>query len=170
MDEKGFVTSALLYGVLSLFLVLLLGTVAVIGNRKITNDKIKQSALDDVQNLTTPDNCFTFVLNDRDNYTIIGYDNKIGYDNNCPKTVYIPEKTGGYIVDEIGENAFSNKNLENVTIKSNITRISSNAFIGNGSAKPLLFIIKGSLPSEVVGERTTSFSGWGASNYTVRYD
>lgn len=164
MDEKGFVTSALLYGVLSLFLVLLLGTVAVIGNRKITNDKIKQSALDDVQNLTTPDNCFTFTLNDRDNYTIIGYD------NNCPKTVYIPEKTGGYIVDEIGENAFSNKSIENVTIKSNITRISYNAFTGNGINKPLLFIIKGSLPSEVGGEGTTSFSGWGASNYNVRYD
>lgn len=165
MDEKGFVTSALLYGVLSLFLVLLLGTVAVIGNRKITNDKIKQSALDDVQNLTTPDNCFTFVLNDRDNYTIINYNN-----NNCPKTVYIPEKTGGYIVDEIGENAFSNKSIENVTIKSNITRISSTSFTGNGSVKPLLFIIKGSLPSEVGEDGTTSFSGWGASNYTVRYD
>ena len=43
--NKGFITSALLYGILSLFLVLVLSTVATIGNRKIAIDKIKQSAI-----------------------------------------------------------------------------------------------------------------------------
>ena len=167
MNNKGFVTSALIYGILSLFLVLILGIVAVIGNRKVTNDKIKQSALDDVQNLTTRESCFSYVINERDKYKITGYD------SNCTKTVYIPEKIGGYPVDEIGSNAFANKGLINVTIKSNITRISLSAFTGNGSSSsPLLYIIKGNLPLEVYdnGNSTSSFNGWGASNYTIRQD
>lgn len=159
MNNKGFVTSALLYGVLSLFLVLVLGTIAVIGNRKITNDKIKQSALDDVQDLTTSDNCFTYEWSstNNNNYTITGYD------VNCPKTVYIPEKINGVIVDEIGDNAFSNKGIENVTIKSNIVRISDTAFTGNGTQdNSLLFIFKGTMPH--------AFNGAGASNYVIRQD
>lgn len=167
MNKKGFVTSALLYGVLSLFLVLILGTVAAIGNRKITNDKIKQSALDDVQNLTTNETCFTKILNERDNYTITEYN------PSCPKTVYIPERIGGYLVDEIGADAFAHKNLINVTIKSNITRISMTSFQGNGtSSKPLLYIIKGTIPLEVdeSGTSSSTFNGWGAVNYTIRQD
>lgn len=167
MNKKGFVTSALLYGVLSLFLVLILGTIAVIGNRKIANDKIKQSALDDVQNLTTSESCFGKTINIRDKYTITSYD------GSCPKTVYIPEKIGGYPVDEIAAGAFSSKGLLNVTIKSNITRISSSAFTGNGTSdKPLLYIIKGTMPLEVdsSGTSTATFNGWGASNYTIRQD
>ena len=41
MNQKGFITSALLYGILSLFLVLVLGTISILGNRKLANDKIE---------------------------------------------------------------------------------------------------------------------------------
>ena len=45
MNNKGFITSALLYGILSLFLILVLETVSILGNRKLANDKIKESVL-----------------------------------------------------------------------------------------------------------------------------
>jgi len=48
MKKNGFISSALLYGILSLFIVLMLSSLAILGNRKITIDKIKTSAIDDV--------------------------------------------------------------------------------------------------------------------------
>ena len=52
MNNRGFVTSALLYGILSLFLVLILGTLSVISNRKLASDRLKESALIDAENFT----------------------------------------------------------------------------------------------------------------------
>lgn len=159
MNKKGFVTSALLYGVLSLFLVLILGTVAIVGNRKITSDKIKQSALDDVQVLTTDESCFTTIPNEGDKLTIIDYD------INCSKTVYIPTTISNSIVDQIGSKAFQNKGIINVTIKSNIITIYADAFAGNDN---VLFILKGN----EIATSGTSQSGtiWGATNSSFRQD
>lgn len=167
MKKNGFVTSALLYGVLSLFLVLILGTVAVIGNRKITNDKIKQSALDDVQNLSTDEECFNVQLNSRDNYTIIGYNSN---NNNCYNTVYIPEKISGLKVDEIGGEAFKNSNIINITIKSNISYINDNSFDGVSN---VLFIIKGTMPKTINNgsyQQEDNTRIWGATESSIRQD
>ena len=58
MKKNGFITSALLYGILSLFLILILGTVSILANRKLANDKIKESVLNDVQKIETSPRCF----------------------------------------------------------------------------------------------------------------
>lgn len=162
MNKNGFVTSALLYGILSLFLVLILGTVAIIGNRKITNDKIKQSALDDVQKIETPDECFVTNTNENGNLTIIGYNPEANADI-CTKTVFIPEYIDSVVVDSIGENAFLNAGLINVTIKENIKTIEENAFSGNPG---ILFIIKGS----AINYTNENGTIWGATGALLRKD
>ena len=152
MKQKGFITSALLYGILSLFLVLILGTISIIANRKLANDKIKQSALDDVQNLTTDESCF-IVEND----TIVGYNDE---ENLCTKTVFIPKTINNIAIKKIGSEAFSNKNLKNVTINSNIEVIEDNAFEGNNN---MLFIFKNN--NIEIDE-----NHWGAQDASVRID
>ena len=154
MNKKGFITSALLYGILSLFLLLVLGTVSILGNRKLANDKIKESALNDVQNLTTNPACFTTTSNSRGNATITGYD------ATCDKTVFIPDILNGQIVDAIGANASSNKNLINITMKSNIIEIDNTALNGNDG---MVFYIKAT--SDQIIE-----SPWGATNATIHWD
>ena len=44
MNKKGFISSALLYGILALFLIIMLSTIAVLGNRKLNIDKLKENA------------------------------------------------------------------------------------------------------------------------------
>ena len=83
MNKKGFVTSALLYGILSLFLVLMLGTLSVISSRKLASDRLKESAIDDVQDLKTNYDCFTIERNSN-TCTIKSY-----FDNTCGKTIAI---------------------------------------------------------------------------------
>ena len=166
MNKKAFITSALLYGILSLFLLLILGTVTVLSNRKLANDKIKESALDDAQNLTTDPSCFTFTTNDRGNLTITAYD------SSCDKTVFIPETYNGVVVDAIGAYAFSNMDLINVTIKSNIVEIYTNAFNGNDE---MIFYIKTTsdqiAEAGTVDEITNNINtGWGAKDATVHWD
>ena len=92
MKKIGFVTSALLYGILSLFLILVLETVSILGNRKLANDKIKESVLNDVQTLTTNPTCFTVETNSRNNLTITNYS------DTCDKTVFIPETFNNQII------------------------------------------------------------------------
>ena len=135
MKKNGFVTSALLYGILSLFLVLVLGTISILANRKLDNDKIKESALDDVQRLSTDASYFTYVQNSRGNLSITGY-------NGSELTVFIPDTINGIVVDSIGAGAFLNKKLINVTIRSNIIEIASDAFSGNDE---VVFFIKKNL-------------------------
>ena len=166
MNQKGFITSALLYGILSLFLVLVLGTVAILGNRKLANDKIKESALDDVQHLTTNPSCFTTTTNSRGNITITGYDSA------CDKTVFIPETLNGKTVDAIGAYAFQNQKLINITIWPNIKEIYVNAFTGNDG---IIFYIK-TTSEQVVGTGTQEEANaavgtaWGAKDATVHWD
>ena len=166
MNKKGFVTSALLYGILSMFLILLMGTFSVIGNRKITNDKIKQSALDDVQDLTTPITCFELVtINNKDSYQIKSYNMN---NAECTATVYIPKEFNGVPIESIGENAFSGKKIKSVTIGSNITYISYTAFTSNDN---VLFILKGNMPTTDFGhENTKTGKLWGATNSSIRQD
>ena len=46
MQKNGFISSALLYGMLTLFLVVMMGTLAVLGNRKMAMDKLKAERID----------------------------------------------------------------------------------------------------------------------------
>ena len=48
MKKNGFITSALLYGILALFLILMLGSLAILANRKMSMDNLKEAALEDV--------------------------------------------------------------------------------------------------------------------------
>lgn len=166
MNKKGFITSALLYGILSLFLILILGTISILGNRKLSNDKIKESALDDVQNLTTNPACFTTSLNSNGSLTITGYD------TSCDKTVFIPEFLNGQVVQTIGENAFKDQKLINVTIKPNIKEINAAAFTGNDE---MVFYIKTTsdqIVSTGTDEQINAALGtaWGAKDATVHWD
>ncbi len=149
MNNKGFVTSALLYGILSLFLLLILSLLTTFSNHKLSNDKVKRSALDDVQNIQTDYSCFTV------SGTII-----TDYSDACEKTVFIPEEINGVVIDSIGDNAFANKNLKNVTIKKNITNIAQTAFSGNSG----ILIIMKSENDSILG------APWGGTNATVRWD
>ena len=122
MNNKGFVTSALLYGILSLFLVLILGTLSVISSRKLASDRLKESALNDVQNLKTKESCFTI-------------DNTVcsitSYDESCGNVIFIDKKNIKQCdLKKIGPAAFTNISNGYVYIKSNI-EIDENAFEGN---------------------------------------
>lgn len=46
MNEKGFIASALLYGMLALFLVIMISTMYVLGNNKVSMDRLKKVAID----------------------------------------------------------------------------------------------------------------------------
>ena len=48
MNKKGFIASSLLYGLLVIFLVVMLSTIAVLANKKLSSDKLKETAIDDV--------------------------------------------------------------------------------------------------------------------------
>ena len=50
MNQKGFIASALLYGMLALFLVIMLSTLYVMANNKVGMDKLKEEALQKVEN------------------------------------------------------------------------------------------------------------------------
>jgi len=50
MNEKGFIASALLYGMLTLFLVIMISTLYVLGNNKMAMDKMKAHAIEYVNN------------------------------------------------------------------------------------------------------------------------
>ena len=161
MKEKGFVTSALLYGILSVYIVLVVGTKSVIGNRKLASDKIKQSAIDDVQYLETDLNCFTTEDNGNGDSTVY-----IKEYTCSEKNVFIPEKDkGGNVITTIGPEAFKDKNIETITIKPNIKDIYCNAFNGNDN---IYFIIKGTInPNETPCKPNTK---WGATDFSIRYD
>lgn len=49
MEKNGFIASALLYSILALFLVLIISTLAILGNRKLGMDKIKSDAINTVR-------------------------------------------------------------------------------------------------------------------------
>lgn len=167
MKERGFVTSALLYGILSVYIVLVVGTISVIGNRKMANDKIKQSAIDDVQNIETAATCFDTANNGSGDTDVKITNYKC---HTTVKNVFIPEKdSSGNKITVIGPEAFKNKNVMSVIIKSNITGINCNAFNGNSN---VLFIIKGSLPATITpsGVTCNSETRWGAQTSSIRRD
>lgn len=49
MKQNGFISSALLYGMLALFLVIMTSTLAILGNQKLGMDKLKENALNGIQ-------------------------------------------------------------------------------------------------------------------------
>ncbi|MBR3199382.1 MAG: leucine-rich repeat protein [Bacilli bacterium] len=168
MKNKGFVTSALLYGILSVFIVLLLSTVAITGNRKLATDKIKQSALDDVQDLTTDETCFTtepYTYNDKSGYyKITGYDWE-----NCPMTVFIPKNAKIVRIESYAFSAVEGKNLINVTIPGTISEIGDDAFSNNSG---VIFIIKNKNIDLDLPDQNDVDEGevWGASDSTYRLE
>lgn len=168
MKQNGFITSALLYGILSLFLILILGTVSILANRKLANDKIKESVLNDVQKIETSPKCFETDTSNLDNNNL----QIIGYDSTCEKTVYIPATIYGQTVDSIGKNAFANKRLINVTIEDTIKQIHVTAFSNNNDME---FYIRNTSDNiketgtdeEIENAKNTT---WGAKNATVHWD
>ena len=50
MNQKGFVASALLYGMLALFLVIMISTLYIMANNKMNMDKLKEKALETIEN------------------------------------------------------------------------------------------------------------------------
>lgn len=197
MHKNGFVTSALLYGILSLFLVLILGTVSVLGNRKLATDKIKSSALDDVQDLTTPSSCFEFkdvtvqvwkTESDDENAgeTVLQQVKIItDYHDDCDKTVFIPEYREGLSVYGIGSGAFKNKNLKNVTIKDNIKIICDDGDNTSSQDANIINNVKTICGDSSVGafsgnkemiffmkmkETDLADAPWGATDATVHWD
>ena len=168
MKNQGFITSALLYGILSLFLILILGTVSILANRKIANDKIKESVLEDVQKIETSPACFETKPSNLDNTHL----QITGYDATCEKTVYVPVTIYGQIVDSIGPNAFANKKIINITLEETIKEVHVNAFTGNDE---IVFYIKNT-PDNVKGVGTneeleaSAGTTWGATKAKVNWD
>ncbi len=72
MKRNGFITSALLYGLLALFLVLMLGSLAILGNRKNSMDVLRKAALNDAEDATKIES-FTNIWNNSLTYTQSGY-------------------------------------------------------------------------------------------------
>lgn len=168
MKQNGFITSALLYGILSLFLILILGTVSILANRKLANDKIKESVLNDVQNIQTSPKCFETTTSTLDSNNL----QITGYDSTCEKTVYIPTTIYGQIVDSIGPNAFSGKNLVNVTMQNTIEQIYVNAFSNNDN---MVFYIRNTsdkVKATGTDEEIENAAGttWGAKDATIHWD
>ena len=170
--NKGFVTSALLYGILSLFLILVMNTVAIIGNRKLAIDKLKQSALDDVQKIYNPSECFETTINYETRTCVI---NKYIYDvsKKCASDVYIPGRIGRgskrCTITEIASEAFKDQtNIKTVTIDYNF-EISDHAFDG---CRNITFIVdKHSIPTDGNGNFIEGGQQqmllWGAQNAYV---
>lgn len=54
MKQNGFIASSLLYGMLALFLVIMLNTLAIFTNNKLAMDRLKEKALNETENDKTP--------------------------------------------------------------------------------------------------------------------
>ena len=168
MKKNGFITSALLYGILSLFLILILGTVSILANRKLANDKIKESVLNDVQKIKTSPSCFETETSNLDNNNL----QITGYDSTCEKTVYIPEEIYGRTVDSVGQAAFANKRLINVTIPNTIKQIHVTAFNNNDDMEFYIRNTSDQVKGIGTDEEIENASGttWGAKNATIHWD
>jgi len=166
MNRKGFATSALLYGLLTTFIVLIISIISVIINNELINKKIKKSALDDVEELKTEISCFEVDFNEDNTLNIKSYD------SSCPKTVFIPKKIYGKKVTTIGDKAFESCGITNVNIDNNITGIWATAFLNNNDVR---FTIKGKIPAGLYDEAKESVQQqylvgeykWGAKNSIV---
>ena len=168
MKKNGFITCALLHGRLSLFLILILGTVSILANRKLANDKIKESVLNDVQKIKTSPSCFETETSNLDNNNL----QITGYDSTCEKTVYIPEEIYGRIVDSVGQAAFANKRLINVTIPNTIKQIHVTAFNNNDDMEFYIRNTSDQIKGVGTDEEIENAAGttWGAKDATVYWD
>ena len=168
MKKNGFITSALLYGILSLFLILILGTVSILANRKLANDKIKESVLNDVQKIKTSPSCFETETSNLDSNNL----QITGYDSTCEKTVYIPAEIYGRTVDSVGANAFANKRLINVTIPNTIKQIHVTAFNNNDDMEFYIRNTSDQIKGVGTDEEIENAAGttWGAKDATVHWD
>ncbi len=89
MKKNGFITSALLYGILALFLILMLGSLAVLANRKMSMDALKEAALEDVGSTSETTSSTTSYYNiwqDGISYQWDGYASDAGYDGTWQTT------------------------------------------------------------------------------------
>ena len=168
MKQNGFITSALLYGILSLFLILILGTVSILASRKLANDKIKESVLNDVQKIETSPSCFETETSSLDSNNL----QITGYDSTCEKTVYIPDEIYGRTVDSVGPNAFENKRLINVTIPNTIKQIHVTAFNNNDDMEFYIRNTSDQIKGVGTDEEIENAEGttWGAKDATVHWD
>ena len=150
MNKSGFVTSALLYGILSLFLVLMMGTLAIVSNRKLASDRLKESALIDVQKLKTDERCFDF----DDNCNITGYDS-----GECGSVVFIDDKDIiSCNLKGIRSGAFSGISNGHVYIRSDI-EIEADAFAENENVRfyTIGFEVDNSFDNNIIWGATSSY-------------
>ena len=168
MKQNGFITSALLYGILSLFLILILGTISILANRKLANDKIKESVLNDVQKIETSPRCFQTDISELDSNNL----QIISYDSTCEKTIYIPRTIYGKTVDSIGPKAFADKKIINITIQDNIKQIYVNAFTNNDDIVFYMITTSDNVKGVGSDEEIANATGttWGAQNATIHWD
>ena len=96
--------------------------------------------------ITVISSCFTF---DATTGTITDYS------PTCPKDVVIPSTIDGTAVTTIGDNAFSNKSLQSVTIPNSVTSIGDLAFYKN------------SLTSVTIPNSVTSIGDWAFSDNSL---
>ena len=144
MQKNGFITSALLYGMLSLFLVLMLGSLAILSNRKFSMDKLKEASINDtnkneeVEEVTT-DIAYNYIANGKD------------FDENG-RYVYEGKSPNNYIT-------FNNETWRIISLEPDHTiKIMRNKSIGDKAYNE---------PKE--GEDNSNILNWDASNSLHNY-
>ena len=112
------------------------------------------------QAATPPDSCFAF---DAVTGAITDYYNNEGNNSAnpaCPKAVDIPSTIGGVPVTTIGNIAFSNNQLTNLTIPSSVTSIGNYAFSSNQ-------LTNLTIPSSVTSIGNNAFTNNQLTNLTI---
>ncbi|MBR3230157.1 MAG: hypothetical protein IKF91_04970 [Bacilli bacterium] len=155
MKEKGFITSALLYGILSLFFVLILGVLSAVSSRKLSINRLKESALIDAENLRTSESCFE--INKEVNTCTIET-----YNFECGSTIFINRNNISSC--ETKKLIIKDDSIKGVTDgyvyikgKKDEIEIEQNAFIGNDN---VTFITSGF----DIDKDGTLNDLWGATN------
>lgn len=117
MNEKGFISSALLYGMLALFIILMTSTIYILGNNKLGIDKLKQNALTSVEN--------GYIKADK---LICLYDGTVEFENNIWKDLSRNKKDANTVnvakVDNhlsFNNNAYINTNIKQQDLGSKFT-------------------------------------------------
>lgn len=157
MKEKGFITSALLYGILSLFFILILGTLSAVSSRKLSINRLKESALIDVEKLKTSESCFD--INKGGTTCSIN-----SYHSECGSTIFINRnnisscETKKIIIKNDSVKGISNGYVY-IKGKKDEIEIEQNAFIGNDN---VTFITSG-LDTDKDGTLSEN-DLWGATN------
>ncbi len=118
MKEKGFISSALLYGMLALFLVIMMSTLAILGNRKLSMDKLKENALTNVETgYARADKIFAIYDGLQQPYNNVWKDQS--GNKHDATTAAVTYNTNHLVFD--GANAFVNTHFSQTELGQNVT-------------------------------------------------